>query len=93
MSKPLIVDFEGLKALGWPYGKTQTWRLMRQTITISRKAEGKRRVTTVIPNPDIFPASHKICSHFNSPPMWKVSEVLRYFEARGLRVTDDWNRS
>lgn len=90
MSKPLIVDFKGLEALGWPYSRTQTWRLMKTTITVSRKA-GNRRVVQVIPNPDIFPACHKIGSHFNSPPMWKVSDVLSYLEARGLHVTDDWN--
>ena len=24
-----IVDWKGLKALGWPYSRTQTWRLMK----------------------------------------------------------------
>lgn len=92
MSKPLIVDFDGLKKLGWPYSKTQTWRLMKATITISRKV-GDRRVSKVIPNPDIFPACHKIGSHPNSPPMWRFTEVLHHFEKRGLSVTDDWNSS
>jgi predicted DNA-binding transcriptional regulator AlpA len=24
-----IVDWKGLKALGWPYSRTHTWRLMK----------------------------------------------------------------
>ena len=24
-----IVDWKGLKGLGWPYSRTQTWRLMK----------------------------------------------------------------
>jgi hypothetical protein len=24
-----VVDWKGLKALGWPYSRTQTWRLMK----------------------------------------------------------------
>ena len=26
--RPLVVDWKGLKRLGWPYGRTHTWRLM-----------------------------------------------------------------
>lgn len=26
--KRLIVDWKGLKALGWPYSRTHTWRMM-----------------------------------------------------------------
>ena len=25
----LIIDWRGLKELGWPYSRTQTWRLMK----------------------------------------------------------------
>jgi hypothetical protein len=67
---------------------------MKPTITISRKVPGeKRRVTKVIPNPDPFPACHKANSHFQSPPLWRVKDVLAYLEAHGLNVTDDWYSS
>jgi hypothetical protein len=90
--KPLVVDWKGLVQMGWPYGRTHTWRLMKSTIEVSRKVPGmKRRVVQEIPNPDPFPTCHKANSHFNSPPLWRVSDVLAYFEAHGLRVTEDWN--
>ena len=27
--KRMIVDWKGLKALGWPYSRAHTWRMMR----------------------------------------------------------------
>jgi hypothetical protein len=63
---------------------------MKPTITVSRKA-GSRRLVTEIPNPDPFPVCRKANSHFNSPNLWVMSDVLTYFEAHGLKVTDDWN--
>lgn len=90
--KPLVVDFEGLQRMGWPYGPTHTVRLMSDTITVSEKVKGqKTRIARVIPNPDRFPSSFKLTSHRNGHRVWRISEVLAYFEARGLKVTDDWN--
>lgn len=28
MSERLIVDWQGLRKMGWPYSRTQTWRMM-----------------------------------------------------------------
>ena len=73
--RPLIVDWKGLKRMGWCYARAHTWRLMF--------------------DPDYadnaFPACHKLGTHRNSHPVWRVSDVLAYFEARGLSVTEDWN--
>lgn len=86
--RPLIVGWKQLKELGWPYSRAQTWRLMQDTIQISRKAVGlKRRVVQVIPNPDPFPRCRKLGPHQNAHPVWVVSEVLAYFEAHGLKVS------
>jgi hypothetical protein len=38
-----------------------------------------------------FPPCHKLGKHRNSPPVWRLLEVLAYFEAHGLKVADDWN--
>jgi predicted DNA-binding transcriptional regulator AlpA len=70
MSDRLIVDWKGLKRMGWPYSRAHTWRLM---------AAGE------------FPRSFKLGSHRSSHPVWRVKEVLAYFEAHGLKVTDDWD--
>jgi hypothetical protein len=77
--------------MGWPYSRAQTWRLMNETITVSRKVRGeKRRVAEATPNPDRFPVCVKLGPHHNSHPVWRVSELLAYFEAHGLAVTQDW---
>ena len=89
--RPLIVGWRDLQKMGWPYGRVHTWRLMSDTITVSRKLKGeKRRVAEVIPNPDRFPRCVKLGSHRNSHPVWRVSDVLAYFEAHGLAVWQDW---
>jgi hypothetical protein len=91
MSDRLIVDWPGLQRMGWPLGRTQTWRKMQPTITVSRKIPGqKRRVAQEIPNPDPFPACHKLGPFVNSHPVWRVADVLAYFERQGLQVTADW---
>lgn len=73
--RPLIVDWKGLKRMGWCYARAHTWRLMF--------------------DPDYadnaFPACHKLGKHRNSHPVWRVSDVLSYFESHGLAVTEDWN--
>jgi hypothetical protein len=63
---------------------------MKATIEVSRKLANGRREVKVIPNPDPFPKCTKLGWHRNSPIVWKVSEVLAYFEAHGLSVTGDW---
>jgi hypothetical protein len=40
---------------------------------------------------DPFPACHKLRQTRNSHPLWRVREVLAYFEAHGLKVTDDFD--
>lgn len=74
-TKPLIVDWKGLRKLGWPYARAHTWRMMFDTAYAARA----------------FPKCRKLSSHRNSHPVWRVSEVLAYFEAQGLKVTEDWN--
>jgi hypothetical protein len=88
--KRLVVGWDGLQKMGWPYSRTQTWRLMQPTITVSRKVRGqKTRVAEVLPNPDPFPLCVKLGAFRNSHPVWRVSQVLAYFEAHGLAVTQD----
>jgi hypothetical protein len=90
--RPIIVDWRGLKRMGWPYSRAQTWRLMADAITVTEKVNGRKtRVARRIPNPDPFPRCFKLTSHHNGHPVWRVSELLAYFEAHGLKVTEDWN--
>lgn len=89
-SKPLIVDWKGLKKMGWPYSRAHTWRKMDLTIEVSRKSRNGAREVEVMPNPDPFPKCVKLGWHRCSHPVWKVSEVLAYFEAHGLQVSEDW---
>jgi len=35
----------------------------------------------------------KDARHPNSPPAWRVLDVLDYLEARGPELADDWNAS
>jgi len=67
--RPLVIDWRGLKQLGWPNSRAHTWRMM---------AAGK------------FPKAHKLGDHFNAHPVWRVAEILAYFEAHGLAVMEDW---
>ena len=75
--KPLIVNWKGLRKLGWPFSRAHTWRKMFDPDYAD----------------DRFPPCHKLGKHTNSPPVWRVLEVLAYFEAHGLKVADDWNAS
>lgn len=89
--RPLIVDWKGLKEMGWPRSRAHTWRMMEPTIL--RSSGSKRKGTFrewVEPNPDRFPRCTKLGVFDNSPPVWRVSDVLAYFEAHGLEVTQDW---
>jgi hypothetical protein len=74
-TKPLIVDWKGLRQMGWKLSRTHTWRLMFDT----QYAD------------DPFPRCRKLGPHKNSHPYWRVAEILAYFEAHGLAVTQDWN--
>lgn len=72
--KPLVVDWKGLKRMGWPYSRTNTWRMMFD----SAYAE------------NAFPRCRKLGKHRSAHVVWRVAEVLAYFEAHGLRVSADW---
>ncbi len=74
LQRPLVLDWKGLKKLGWPYSRTHTFRMMFD----EEYAD------------DPFPACHKLRPDRNSHPLWVVREVLAYFETHGLRVTSDW---
>jgi hypothetical protein len=64
---------------------------MAPKITVTRRIKGqKTRVAEEIPNPDRFPQCFKLGAFRNSPPVWRLAEVLAYFEAHGLAVTQDW---
>lgn len=71
---PLIVDWKGLKRMGWPFSRPHTWRMMFDP------DYGDNR----------FPRCHKLGKHRNSHPLWRVRDVLAYLEAHGLRVNEDW---
>lgn len=64
----LIVDWKGLKAMGWPYSRVHTWRMM-----FDPDYAGSR-----------FPLCRKLGKDRNSHPVWKVSEVLDHFRSCGL---------
>ncbi len=72
---PLIVNWKGLRKLGWPYSRAQTWRMMFDPDYADNR----------------FPACRKLGKHRNAHPVWRVLDVLAYFEAHGLKVAGDWN--
>lgn len=73
--RPLIVDWKGLKRMGWPLSRAHTWRLMFDPDYAA----------------NAFPACRKLGKHRNSHPVWRVSDVIAYFKTFGLDVIDDWN--
>ena len=73
--RPLIVDWKGLKRMGWPFSRAHTWRLMFDPDYAG----------------NAFPACRKLGKHHNSHPVWRVSDVIAYFKTFGLDVIDDWN--
>lgn len=75
MSKPLIVDWKGLRRMGWPYSRAHTWRMMYDEAYAD----------------DSFPKCRKLGKSRNSHPVWRVVELLAYFEAHGLQVSGDWH--
>lgn len=90
--RPLIVDWNGLKKMGWPYSRVHTRRLMQKEIIVSHVVdrESGKREYRIIPNPLPFPAAAQLGSFPNSPFVWRVTDVLSYFEANGLSVKEDW---
>jgi hypothetical protein len=72
--KPLIVDWKRLKNMGWPYSRAHTWRMMYDPNYADNR----------------FVECRKLGKHRNSHPVWRVVDVLTYFEAHGLQVADDW---
>jgi predicted DNA-binding transcriptional regulator AlpA len=74
-ARPLIVDWKGLRGMGWPLSRAHTWRMMYDP------GYGDNR----------FPACRKLGEHRSSRVVWRVLDVLAYFEAHGLKVTEDWN--
>jgi len=91
--KPLVVDWNGLKRMGWPYCRAHTYRLMEPMIRDPKQRVKRGQEPRMIPNPDPFPRCGKLTSHRNGHPMWRVAEVLAYFEAHGLAVYKDWHNS
>jgi predicted DNA-binding transcriptional regulator AlpA len=77
IERPLVVDWKGLKRMGWPYSRTHTWRLMFDPDYAG----------------DPFPRCRKLGKDRSAHVVWRVAEVLAYLEARGLRVTEDWQVS
>ena len=73
-TKPLIVDWKGLRRLGWCYSRAHTWRMMFDPDYAA----------------DSFPKCRKLGTHRNAHPVWRVLDILAYFEAHGLPVTGDF---
>jgi predicted DNA-binding transcriptional regulator AlpA len=40
-----------------------------------------------------FPRFRKLGKHRSAHVVWRVSEILSYFEAHGLRIHEDWQAS
>lgn len=73
-NRPLVVDWKGLRRLGWNISRAHTWRMMFDPDYADNR----------------FPRCHKMGPHRNSRPYWRVAEVLAYFETHGLAVVADW---
>ena len=68
---PVVVDWIGLKAMGWPFSRVETMQ----------RNDGR------------YPKFYKLGPHHNARVVWRVKDVLDYFESHGLRVAEDWYRS
>jgi hypothetical protein len=82
----LIVDWKGLKKLGWSLGRTHTWRLMAPTL---RKSSGSRAKGTykewIEPNPNPFPKCEKLSdNHRSGRVVWPYPAIIAYLKKRGL---------
>lgn len=81
MNRPLIVDWKGLKELGWPYSRAHTWRLMDGGW---EKTNGE---WYAVQHP--FPRCQKLGNGSQAHPVWRYADVLAYFEKHGLLVSAD----
>ena len=79
--KRQIVDWKGLKALGWPYCRAHTWRLMADGWQHSKTGKW-------IANGDPFPQCVKLGNGHNGHPVWQMTAIREYFEAHGLTLSD-----
>ncbi len=69
MSDRLITDWRGLKKLGWPYSRAHTWRMMFDPDYADSR----------------FPRCRNLGKHRNAHPVWRMADVLAYFETHGPR--------
>lgn len=86
MSKPLMIDWDGLVKLGHPFSRTHTQRKEAATITVTRTLRDGRKEKRVIANPDPFPQRVKLGPHQSSPVVWNLQEVLAYYRKHGLNI-------
>ena len=88
--KRLMVDWHGLKRMGWPYSKAQTARLEEPEILRSSGSRNKGTYKEWLePNLDPFPRRVTFTAYRNSHPVWPYADVIAYFEAHGLKVNQD----
>ena len=86
----LMVDWHGLKRMGWPYSKAQTQRLEESQILRSSGTRKKGNFKEWYePNLDPFPRRVKFGAFRSSHPVWPYADVIAYFEAHGLKVNQD----
>jgi hypothetical protein len=79
--KPKMLTFKQLKALGWPYCRTQTRRKEAEKLEVSA---GKGKGTKIIDNPDPFPKAVKLGWHPSSPLVWPYQPVMDYLKRHGI---------
>lgn len=86
----LMIDWHGLKRMGWPYSKAQTARLEESEIL---RSSGSRRKGNFKewhePNRKPFPRRVSFTEHRNSHPVWAYASVIAYFEASGFKINQD----
>lgn len=81
MNRPLIVDWKGLKALGWPYSRAHTWRLM------AGGWEDAKGEWIAVRRP--FPACRKLGDGPNGHPVWEYEKVVEYLRDFGIDLASD----
>jgi predicted DNA-binding transcriptional regulator AlpA len=67
-TEQLIVDWKGLKKMGWPYSRSQTWRMMFDPDYADNR----------------FPRRRKLGKHRNAHVVWRMADILAYFKDHGL---------
>lgn len=81
MNRQLMVDWKGLKELGWPYSRAHTWRLMDggwenakgEWVAVERR----------------FPPCARIGNGPGARLVWPYQAVLEYFQQCGLTLPSD----